>query len=293
VHPHQLPDPPAALAWFDAEYPGLLAAQQAAVARDWHPAVWQLAWSVATVQIRRGHRLDNIVVWQAALDAAAHLPDPGARMLAHRRMCVALADLQRHDEAIRHACRALRLAEEHHDLDQQATTQHLLAWTWGQRDDREALGNALRHAEHTLNLRRALGQPLLEAQALNQMGWYLAQLGDFETARAHCETALAIQRRIHDPENEEATLDSLGYIAHHTGHHRQAIEYYQQALPLLADLGHVFQTAETLDDLGRSHTALGEYEQARAVWRKALELYRQQRRDEAADRVQHQLETLP
>jgi tetratricopeptide (TPR) repeat protein len=164
----------------------------------------------------------------------------------------------------------------------------MLTWAWEQqRDDRQALT----HATRTLDLCRALGQPVREAEALNQMGWCLAQLSDFDTARAHCEAALAIQRRHHDP-GEEATLDSLGYIAHHSGHHQQAIEYYQQALPLITDLGHILHTADTLDNLGHPHAALGEYDQARAVWRKALELYRQQGREHDADKARRRLEAL-
>ena len=292
VLPHQLPDPMAALAWLDAEYPGVLAAQQAAAANAWHPAVWQLAWSLNTFQIRQPHRHDQVAVWQAALDAAAHVPTPGARMHAHRLLGSALADLGRHEEAVRHGRQALGLAEEHHDLDHQAAAHHMLAWTWEQQGDRQSLQYALEHATRGLDLRRTLDQPLREAQTLSQMGWCLALLGDFESARTHCEAALVIQRRLRDHVSEASTLDSLGYIADHTGRHRQAIEYFQQALPMFADLGSIRNTADTLENLGHPHAALGEYEQARRAWREALELYRQQGRDRAADRVHQQLNAL-
>jgi tetratricopeptide (TPR) repeat protein len=124
------------------------------------------------------------------------------------------------------------------------------------------------------------------------MGWHLARLGDFDTARTQCEAALSLQRRHPDPLGEATTLDSLGYIAYHSDHHQRAIEYYQQALSLLAALGHIVHTADTLDNLGHPHAALGEHEQARAVWRKAETLYRQQGRGQAADNIQRQLDTL-
>jgi DNA-binding SARP family transcriptional activator/Tfp pilus assembly protein PilF len=292
VHPYQPPDLPAALAWLDAEHPGLSAVQQAAAANGWHQVVWQLAWSLRTFQVRRGYRHDLLAVWQAALAAAAHLPGPGARVLAHRYLGLAFADLGRHDEAIRHGHHALELAQEHHDQHLQADIHNMLAWAWEQRGDRLALEHFLEHATRTLDLRRLLGQAVQEAQARNQLGWCLAQLGDYETARTHCETALAMQRRERDPEGEADTLDSLGYIADHTGRRRQAIEYYGQALSLFADLGNVLFTADTLDRLGHPHAALGEYEQARSTWQKALEMYRQQGRNSAADRVQRQLDTL-
>lgn len=292
VEPHRPADLPAALVWLDAEHPGLLAVQQAAAASGRHRMAWQMAWSLRTFHIRRGHRHDLVDVWQAALEAAAHLPDPGARMLAHRYLGLALADLGRHDEAIRHGHQALAFAYEHHDRHQQADIHNMLAWTWEQRGDRQALEHFLEHATRTLDLRRALGQAAQEAQALNQLGWCLAQLGDFKTARTHCETALAMQRREPDPEGEADTLDSLGYIADHTGRHRRAVEYYRQALSLFADLGNVLLTADTLDRLAHSYTALGDHEQARVTRQKALRMYRQQGRDRSADRVQRQLDTF-
>ena len=291
VYPLPLTDLRAALAWLDAEYPALLAAQQAAVVQSWHLTVWQLAWALNTVQIRRGRRHDKLAVWQAGLDASAHLSDPSIRMHAHHRLGHALADLGRHDEGVAHLHQGLALAEEHDDLDQQAETHRTLAFACEQlRDDRQAL----EHATRTLYLRRALGQAEREADALNQVGWFEARLGDFDAARGHCEAALAIVRRHHFPLPlvEAGALDSLGYIAHHSGHHEQAIEYCQEALALVADAGHIQHTADVLDTLGHPHAALGEYEQARAVWRKAGELYRQQGNDQDADRVQRQLEAL-
>jgi DNA-binding SARP family transcriptional activator len=289
VRAQPLSDARAALAWLDAEYPNLLAAQQAALARDWHPTVWQLALAMNTVQLRRGHRHDRVAVWQAALDASAHLPDPGARMHAHRRLGAVLADLGRHDEGIAHLHQSLALAEQHRDLDQQAETQRLLAGAWEERREDQ---RALEHATRSLELRRALGQPVREAEALNQVGWHLAWVGQFDAARTHCQEALAILRDHQDIAGQAATLDSLGYIDHHSGHHQEAIEYYRQALALVAELGDILRTADTLDSLGHPHAALGQHEQARLVWRQALELYEQQGREQAAERVKAQLDAI-
>ena len=289
VQPYPISDLPDALAWLDAEYHNVLAAQQVALARGWHRLVWQLAWSLITHQARKGHRHDHVVVWQAALDAAIVLADGTSCVFAHRRLGAAIADLGRHDEGIDHLHKALARAEEHDDLEQQAETHRMLAWIWERHGDNR---KALEHATRTLDLRQAIGQPTREAEARNQVGWYLAQLGEYAAARTYCEEALAMQRRTGDPLHAATTLDSLGYIAYHSGRHRQAIDYYQQALPLLAELGHVVHTADTLEVIGHPYAALGEYEQARTVWRQALELYRQQGRDESADRVQRRLDEL-
>jgi DNA-binding SARP family transcriptional activator/Tfp pilus assembly protein PilF len=289
AHPQELADERAALAWLDAEYPNLLTVQQAAVECDLHSFVWQLASSMTTTQVRRGHRHDNVTVWQSGLDASAHLPDPSARMLALRRLGMAFAELGRHDEGIPYLHQALALAEEHHDLDQQANTHRMLARCWEYQDDHR---QALEHATRAFHLTSELGQQSWEARSLNQMGWHLAQLGEFDTARIHCEAALAIQRRHRDPGEEATTLDSLGYIAHHSGRHREAIEYFHEALTQFAEVGHILHTAETYENLGHPHAALGEHDQARAIWHKALDLFRQQGRDQCVDRVERLLEAL-
>jgi tetratricopeptide (TPR) repeat protein len=284
-----LADDPAAVAWFAAEHANLLAAQHTAATHRWHAIVWQLGWILSTFHYRRGHRREELAVWHAALDAAAHLPDPSARIRAHRLLGRAYTDLGHFQEATGHLHRALTLAEHHRDHVEEARAHRQLAWAWAQRgDDRQAL----KHATRALAVFRTLDQPAWEADALNTVGWYTARLGDCDTARTHCQTALTLHRDRHDPEGEANTLDSLGYIEHRTGHHRLAIDHYQQALALLRSLGNTYQSANTLNNLGHPHAALGQYQQARTAWRQALELYQHQGRSEDARHAQQQLRTL-
>nr|WP_053719022.1 BTAD domain-containing putative transcriptional regulator [Saccharothrix sp. NRRL B-16348] len=289
AHPQPLPDHPSALAWLDIHHPHLLAAQHAATAHHSHQAVWHLAWTLHTFHRRRGHRHDELAVWQAAADAATHLPDPATRIRAHRFLGHAHAELKRHEQAIRHLHQALALAEHHHNPTQQAHTHRALAQAWvRQGDDRQAM----EHARHALHLDRTLDQPVREADALNSVGWLAARLGDYDTARTHCQAALTLYRQHHDPEGETNALDSLGFIAHHTGHHDQALHHYQRALTLRRALGNTTAAADTLDNLGHPHSALGHHDQARSAWQEALELYRRQGRDDDAERALRQLDAL-
>ncbi|RKT54199.1 AfsR/SARP family transcriptional regulator [Saccharothrix australiensis] len=289
VRPHPLPDDLAAMAWMSAEHAHLLAAQHTAAAHHHYHTVWHLARNLALFHWRRGHRHDELAVWQAALDAAAHLPDPAARIHAHRRLGRAHAQLGRHEEAIEHLRRALTLAGLHHDTSQHADIHNDLAGAWGQRGDDH---KALHHARQSLELHRTLDNPVMEAYARNNVGWCAARVGDYDTAREHCLAALALHRRHHHADGEATALDSLGYIDHHTGHYEQALDHYEQALAIYRTLGHVHYTANSLDRLGHSHTALGRHDRARAEWREAMELYRQQGRDTDAERVRRQLDDL-
>ncbi|MEU4770183.1 BTAD domain-containing putative transcriptional regulator [Actinosynnema sp. NPDC023794] len=286
-HPHPLPDSRAALAWFDTEYPCLLAAQHTATTYRWHQAVWQLAWTLNIFSFRRGHLHDKLAVWQAGLVAAEHLHDPAVHSRAHRNLGNAYVLLGLHDEAIGHLHQSLTLAEHHHDHTNHALAHRTLGWAWEQRgDDRRAL----EHATHALRISRTFDNPVWEAWALSSVGWSAARIGDYDQARDHCQAALTLYRSHSDPSREANTLDCLGYIDHHTGHHDQAVRHYVQALTLYRDLGSTYQIAICLEGLGHPYVALGQHKRAQAVWQEALGLYREQGRDEVAARLQRQLD---
>jgi len=287
--PLPLPDAAAAMAWLEAEHATLLDTQRAAVALGRHHVVWHLAWVLDPFHFRRGHRHDALATWRAALDAAAHLPDPAARGRTHRLLGNACSQLGLHEEATAHLDRALDLAVHHHDPAEQAHAHQMLAIAW---ERRGADRRALEHASRALDLHRALDHPVREADALNGMGWLAARLGDFDTARDHCLAALTLHRQHRNPEGEANTLDSLGLISHRTGDHHQALDHYHQALTLYRTLDSTSDIAETLDSVGHPHTALGQHDQARKVWREALKLYREQGRDTDAERLQQQLHNL-
>jgi DNA-binding SARP family transcriptional activator/tetratricopeptide (TPR) repeat protein len=281
--------PAAATAWLDAEHANLVAAQQLAASHNKHHIVWRIAWVLDTFHYWQGHGHDRVAAWQAALDAAAHLPDPAARMIAYRRLGHAHTNLGHHDKAIESLHHALTLAEEYHDTPQQAITHRMIALAWLRQGDDQ---HALDHATRGLDLFHALQQPVSEANAHNAVGWCAARLGRYATARAHCRAALSLFRHHPDPDGEANALDSLGYIAHRTGRHRHAIRYYQRALTVFRDSSNSYEAATTLDNLGQVRLALGEHRQARADWREAVRLYQRQGRDNDANRVQQQLDDL-
>jgi tetratricopeptide (TPR) repeat protein len=210
----------------------------------------------------------------------------------------AYAQLGRREEASSHLHRALAIAERHHDRTQQAVTHLKLAWFRGQLGDpfseqpSEHNRQALDHAGKSLELFRAIGNPVGEAYALDHMALLVARLGNLDLARGHCDAALALFRTHNEPMGQASSSESMGYIDHHDGHHSRAIGHYRHALALLAELGNTGDAAHMLDQLGDPYLALGQRERARVVWREALELYRQQGRVEELNRVQWRLDGL-
>ncbi len=290
VHAHRLRAADEAMTWFDAEHPNLLAASHTAAADGRHHVVWQLAWALDTFHYRRGHRTDRLAVWRAALDAAAHIPDPAAGISAHRNLGIAHAVLDQPRPAIAHLRRSLTLAERHDDPAQRARTHQMLGWAWQWRGD---LRRALHHADRALALHDRLDQPVLRADTLNQLGWYAARLGDHAVAHAHFRAALPLHRRHLNPDGEATALDGLGYIAHVHGRHRDAVRHYEQALALRRELGHTYGEADILERLGHAHAALGDRDRADRVWGETLDRYREQGRDAEAGRVRRLLATTP
>jgi tetratricopeptide (TPR) repeat protein/transcriptional regulator with XRE-family HTH domain len=283
---HPLTDTAAALAWLTVEHQHVLAAQHTAETQRRYRVVWQLAWTLYTFFVRRGYRDEVLATWQAAVAATAHLSDPAARALAHRRLGRAYARLGQHEDAISHLRRALDLAE---DPTEQAHIHHAFAAVWERHADYR---RALEHARRARDLYRRLDLPLQEAHALTAMGSLAVHLGDYDAAREHCQTALVLCRRHRDPAGEADALSTLGRAARHAGHHNQAVHYYREALHLYRTLGNTTAAAGTLVDLGRSHHALAQRTHARAAWQEALELYRQQGRHADTAQVQQQLDDL-
>jgi DNA-binding SARP family transcriptional activator/tetratricopeptide (TPR) repeat protein len=288
--PLALPDAPeAVLAWLEAEHGNLLAAQRLAADHGWHRAVWQIAWALDTFHYWQGHRHIQVATWQAALDAAIHLPDVAARTTAYRRLGHAYADLGDHRIAIEHLYRSLALADQHDDPLEQARAHRMLTVVWGLQGN---ANNALAHANRNLRLSRALNQPRRQADAYNVLGWSSARLGRYAAGYAHCQAALTLYREHPDPDGQADTLDSLGYIAHQTGRDHDALGYYQQAVAMFRACGNTYQLANSLNNLGQVLAGLGERQQARSVWDEAVRLFQQRGRRDDAERVRRRLATL-
>lgn len=112
-------------------------------------------------------------------------------------------------------------------------------------------------------------QPLL-AEALNQVGWDLAQLGRYRQALGYCQRAVTLSHRLGNKHTQPAVLDSLAYVYQHLGQHAESADCYSHAVELLDELGHRYQKADTLAHAGDAHHADGNLPAARQAWTQAL-----------------------
>ncbi|WP_158263015.1 tetratricopeptide repeat protein [Amycolatopsis sp. CA-128772] len=285
--PHQLTSHAEALEWFTAEYPCLLSAQLTARQHGPWPAVWQLAWALTAYHSLRGLLGEDLHVWLEAECAADLWPDPVVDTLVHRYLGNACVRTGRFEEGRDRLLRALIAAERTDDLGSQARILRIASVMYEHQGNNQS---ALTHATRALELFRAVGDPVWEADTLNTVGWCAALLGRYDEARQHCRTAFAALR-VHHPPGAADALDTLGYIAHHTGQHTDALDYFRRALALYRDLGDIYHVPDTLDRAGRVLVTLDRNPEARAAWTEALTLYRAQHRIADARRVQQQIDT--
>ena len=260
---------PRALAWFDDEWPALIASVDMATRSARDPHVQRLAAPVREYLARRGHWPHLVATQRAALEAAERLADRPAQARTHADLARAYAYLGRCGEAQDHLRRALSLFDEMNDVVGQASTHLKLGGLLGMRGRHR---EALRHARTALDQFQAVGHEGGYARALNNVGWYHAQLGDHRTTLRCCKQALILHRRLGDRRGQADTWDSLGYAHHHLGHPDQAVAPYRRALAIYRDIGDRASQAHTLSRLGDSRLALDDHGRARTAWRQALDI---------------------
>jgi tetratricopeptide (TPR) repeat protein/DNA-binding XRE family transcriptional regulator len=256
-----------ALAWFEKEHQGLLAAVTLAADHKFDGHAWQLPWAISPLLRFHGHWHDYAATQRTALAAATRLGDTAGQAVCSRLLANACADLGDHDQALSYYAASLTLYQQTGDRLGQSRI-HLALSVLAERQGRYA--DALGHAEEALRRCRAIGDRLGEGGALNSVGWCHAILGDYQLARTFCKQALTLTAETGHRRSEGNIWDSLGYAEHHLGNLAEAAACYQRALSVFREFGARFDEAEILIHLGDTQHSAGELPQARGSWQHAL-----------------------
>jgi DNA-binding SARP family transcriptional activator len=262
-----LPDADAAMAWFTAEHPVLLAAVERAAAERLDAHCWQLAWCLHDYLHRRGRRHDQAAVWRTALDAARRLGDRAAQTRALRQLAQARVHLKEFDAARTHLDEALALAD---DVGNDRAHTHQVYGALASVQGRHA--ESIEHNRRAIDHYRATGHRAGEASALNSIAWVQSQAGDHKAALESGTAALSIMEIIGHRAGQAATLDSLGLAHHRLGELHRAVDRYEAAVALYRGLGARAGEAATLARLGDVHRARGESGAARDAFKRAADL---------------------
>ncbi|MEU8256961.1 BTAD domain-containing putative transcriptional regulator [Micromonospora inaquosa] len=256
-----------AVEWFTAEHAMLLDLVRRAGDEGHDASLCSLARSLMEYFNRQGHWRDQINTQRLALDAARRLGDRRAMGQAHRGTGVAHAWLGRYDDAYTHSRSALDLSCEVGSTSDQAQAHLALARVF-ERQGRHR--EALDHDQAALMLAEIANDRLAHAVSLNNVGWSLAMLEQYEAAKDHCGRALVVLREFGDLSGQAATWDSLGYINHQLRHPAEAIECYREAIRLNRDAANRYAEADSQHHLGNTLMTMGDFAGAKECWQQAV-----------------------
>ncbi|GIJ45173.1 SARP family transcriptional regulator [Virgisporangium aliadipatigenens] len=258
-----------ALAWFDAETPGLLAAVERA--RDGFPGhAWRLAFALVVHLERGGHWTDKLAVLDAARESARRTGERGVEARALRSLGRTLGRLRRYDEAVDHLRAAAAL---YRDLDDPNGLAHATA-TLGELLERAGrVAEAMAADRAAVQLYRAAGNVLGEARSLGGVATLQTMTGEHAAAIDTCRRALDLFARLDDPNGAAGAHDTLGTAQHHLGDHEAAAASFHRALATLGDTGDRYYVALALDHLADTHAASGAGAEARRRYGEALKLF--------------------
>jgi DNA-binding SARP family transcriptional activator/Tfp pilus assembly protein PilF len=264
-----LTDHAQALAWFADERPVLLAAVAHAGTNGFDSHAWRLAWTLTNVLNWRGHWPDLLTVHRHALAAARRADEPVGSGHAHQGLGLAKLRLGELVEAHRHFAWAISLFSDVGDATRVASTYLDLARVSGRQG---RYRQAITEAQRCIDLLPAGRDEHFRARAVNNIGWYYAQLGDYQRALRQCERALVLHDPLNDRLGQAGAWDSLGYVLHRLNRHDEAVTAYQQALALYRESGDHYNEADVLTHLGDAAAASDDSDAAQAAWRQALDI---------------------
>jgi DNA-binding SARP family transcriptional activator/tetratricopeptide (TPR) repeat protein len=267
VTPEDLADQDQALAWYEAEHAVLVAAVLLAAKAGFDRHAWQIPCGLGTIMERRAYWREWAVVSEIALGAAQRSGDLTGQAHSHHRLGQALLARGSYPQARIHLRQALALFGRLGDPARQGDTYVALSTTLS---EERLFADAITCAWRALDLYRATSQVAGQSIALNNIGWFEAQLGRYEQALVCCQQALDLSREAGEHECEALTLDSIGHAHHRLGHHAEAITSYGRALQLEQAIGDRYNYAGTLIRLGDAHHDAGDRDAARDAWRQAL-----------------------
>jgi DNA-binding SARP family transcriptional activator len=264
-----------ALDWFLTEHRVLTDAFAQARDAGLDRYSWQLARACTGFLHRTNHWGELYRMQQVALAAARRQGDLAGQAHAGYGLALATRGLGRLGEAEAGLLASLDLFEQAGDHSGQALVHESLAWIAGAEGRHQ---QALDHARCNLDLvqagvgsgGQASGDTGAEAGALNDLGWFHAQLGEYRQALVYCQRALALMQDGSARYCQGHTWDSLGYIHRCLGDHAEAVACYRRSLELFRQTGDLYSEADALANLGDTHWDAQDVEAARGAWRQAL-----------------------
>src|SRR5262249_9221175 len=130
----------------------------------------------------------------------------------------------------------------------------------------------LTNATRGLELSKQIGDPRLEAYALNQLGAIYQSVGDRPNALRRYEGSLRLSRETRNRVLEAVMLNRVGFIHELNRDRRKALAHYREALPISRETENRAEEINALHHIARAQRDLGALAEARAQVETAIKL---------------------
>jgi tetratricopeptide (TPR) repeat protein len=267
-----LPSMREALAAFQAERPGLLAALGLAAERGWDEQVRRLSSSTTDSLTILRYLDDLLSVAEAALAAARHGRDRTAEGVALGNLGGAYRALRRLEEAVDCYQQSLAIFRETGNLLCEGVTLNNLGNAYA---ELRRLEEGVDCYQQSLAIERETGDRHGEGQTLGNLGNAYRALRRLEEAVDYYQQSLAIFRETGDRHGEGQTLNNLGNAYQALRRLEEAVDYYQQSLAIERETGDRHGEGQTLNNLGNAYYELRRLEEAVDCYQRDIAICRE------------------
>ena len=261
-----------ALAWFDVEWPNLVALCRKAADSGVAGRSWQLAYHLRSYFFLSKLRDVWISTQQVALAAATADGDVWGEAVTHNNLGLALVDQGELDAASDHYQAALDRFRQIGDNHGVNTALANFGWVDHYRGDHKA---ALEHLRAALRGYETTSENRNAAITLRAIALVETALGRYADADTHAHQALVTFQEMDLDLDAAMTLNCLGWIHFNAGDHTAADDAYQQALTRSERCGSHYERARAITGLGNIAATAGFLVDARKLWNQADDVHSQ------------------
>jgi DNA-binding SARP family transcriptional activator/Tfp pilus assembly protein PilF len=268
AEPQPVTTPARALAWFEAELPGLVAAARQASRTGQHDVAAQISAGLWDFFQRAPYAEEWVAASELGVRSARQLGDDA--VLSWMLTALGAARNMTVSEESGRDCleEALVIRRRAGDRAGEAAVLNSLGVGLSEAG---RYAEALDYLEPSVEIFVSLGSRLYEGLVLSNAGGALLGLKRYDEALDYLERALAINTETGERHGQGLTESKLGHVYLDLGRLDEAVAHYRQALAALDDteIDHEDQ-ADVLVSLGQSLARLGRPDEARQTWLTAL-----------------------
>ena len=269
IVPRLIRSPAAAMAWLDAERPGLLAAVGYMAENGWPRQANRLADALMWYLDARGHFPDAITLHSHGRQAARTIADRAAEARALLGLGVVSIRQGRYQDGTGHFQQALDLFRQAGDTGGVARALCGL----GNIDRLQGrYPQAAGLLQQALDLSRAAGDSAGAVLPLGNLGLVALRQGRRQQAADHLQQAVDLARQAGNLDGMASMLTELGVVTLHQGQHQRAATLHRQARAVFRRTGNRTGETHARNGLGEVLLATGRPGDARAEFDAALGL---------------------